>query len=59
VANGFNNLVKQRGEGMAEHCHPSRRAMIDDTAHLTLTKFWDPMRGEPRFEKLMASFAPK
>jgi hypothetical protein len=26
---------------------------------LKLSPFWDPLRGDPRFEKIVASFAPK
>jgi hypothetical protein len=26
---------------------------------LKLFPFWDPLRGDPRFEKIVASFAPK
>ena len=26
---------------------------------LKLLPFWDPLRGDPRFEKIMASLAPK
>ena len=26
---------------------------------LKLHPFWDPLRGDPRFEKIVASFAPK
>ena len=26
---------------------------------LKLLPFWDPLRGDPRFEKILASFAPK
>jgi len=27
--------------------------------NLRLQPFWDPLRGDPRFEKLVASLAPK
>jgi hypothetical protein len=27
--------------------------------HLKLLPFWDPLRGDPRFEKIVASLAPK
>ena len=27
--------------------------------HLKLMPFWDPLRGDPRFEKIVASLAPK
>ena len=27
--------------------------------HLTLLPFWDPLRGDPRFEKIVASLAPQ
>jgi hypothetical protein len=26
---------------------------------LELFRFWDPLRGDPRFEKIVASLAPK
>jgi hypothetical protein len=26
---------------------------------LKLFRFWDPLRGDPRFEQIVASFAPK
>ena len=26
---------------------------------LKLFPFWDPLRGDPRFEQIVASFAPK
>jgi hypothetical protein len=26
---------------------------------LKLTSYWDPLRGDPRFEKIVASLAPK
>jgi hypothetical protein len=26
---------------------------------LKLSPFWDPLRGDPRFEKIVASLAPK
>ncbi len=28
-------------------------------ASLKLNPDWDPLRGDPRFEKIVASFAPK
>lgn len=27
--------------------------------HLKLLSFWDPLRGDPRFEEIVASLAPK
>jgi len=27
--------------------------------HLKLLPYWDPLRGNPRFEKIVASLAPK
>jgi len=27
--------------------------------NLKLLPFWDPLRGDPRFEKILASLAPK
>jgi hypothetical protein len=27
--------------------------------HLRLNPFWDPLRGDPRFEAIVASLAPK
>jgi len=27
--------------------------------HLRLHPFWDPLRGDPRFEAIVASLAPK
>ena len=37
-------------------------AQIPAGAHygqLRLDPFWDPLRGDPRFEKIVASLAPK
>jgi hypothetical protein len=33
--------------------------MFTDTVVLKLMPFWDPVRGDPRFEKIVASLAPK
>jgi len=30
-----------------------------DYGYLKLYPFWDPLRGDPRFEKIVASLAPK
>ena len=32
---------------------------IRDLRHAKLHPFWDPLRGDPRFEKIVASLAPK
>jgi hypothetical protein len=34
-------------------------AIITSYRVLKLLPFWDPLRGDPRFEKIVASFAPK
>ena len=34
-------------------------ALIMSYGMLKLSPFWDPLRGDPRFEKIVASFAPK
>ena len=34
-------------------------AQITSYGMLKLSPFWDPLRGDPRFEKIVASFAPK
>ena len=34
-------------------------ANITSYGMLKLSPFWDPLRGDPRFEKIVASFAPK
>src|SRR5262245_24400314 len=33
--------------------------LITSYGHLKLSPFWDPLRGDPRFEKIVASLAPK
>jgi hypothetical protein len=33
--------------------------MFTDMSALKLMPFWDPLRGDPRFEKIVASLAPK
>jgi len=35
--------------------------LFDDLSygHLRLHPFWDPLRGDPRFEAIVASLAPK
>jgi hypothetical protein len=30
-----------------------------DNKRLILMPYWDPLRGDPRFEKIVASLAPK
>jgi len=43
--------------------HPEERKlatiMFTDMVVLKLLPYWDPIRGDPRFEKIVASFAPK
>jgi TolB-like protein/Tfp pilus assembly protein PilF len=34
-------------------------ALITSYGMLKLSPFWDPLRGDPRFEQIVASFAPK
>ena len=39
---------------------PSPKLRADYTyGNLRLSPMWDPLRGDPRFEKIVASFAPK
>ena len=33
--------------------------MFTDMVVLKLLPYWDPLRGDPRFEKIVASLAPK
>ena len=33
--------------------------LIASYGMLKLSPFWDPLRGDPRFEKIVVSFAPK
>jgi len=33
--------------------------LITSYGHLKLSPFWDPLRGDPRFEQIVASLAPK
>jgi serine/threonine-protein kinase len=44
-------------------CEQLRRALISSGVlsygKLKLLPFWDPLRGDPRFEKILASLAPK
>ena len=37
----------------------SRRILMLSYGALKLLPFWDPLRGDPRFEKIVASLAPK
>jgi len=37
----------------------SRRSVHAELRCLKLHPFWDPLRGDPRFEKIVASLAPK
>jgi len=37
----------------------SGAATIASYGMLKLSPFWDPLRGDPRFEKIVASLAPK
>jgi hypothetical protein len=43
--------------------HPEKRKlatiMFTDMVVLKLLPYWGPLRGDPRFEKIVASFAPK
>jgi hypothetical protein len=34
-------------------------AIITSCGMLKLMPFWDPLRGDPRFEQIVASFEPK
>ena len=34
-------------------------ALVTSYGGLKLLPFWDPLRGDPRFEKIVASLAPK
>jgi hypothetical protein len=34
-------------------------ALITSYGMLKLSPFWDPLRGDPRFEQIAACFAPK
>jgi len=34
-------------------------SIIASYGTLKLSRFWDPLRGDPRFEKIVASLAPK
>jgi hypothetical protein len=36
-----------------------RRTLYTSYRTLKLLPFWDPLRGDPRFEKIVASLAPK
>jgi hypothetical protein len=36
-----------------------RRPYSPKYGELKLMPFWDPLRGDPRFEKIVASLAPK
>jgi hypothetical protein len=36
-----------------------RFVSVDRYGQLKLMPFWDPLRGDPRFEKIVASLAPK
>src|SRR5262249_62162810 len=38
---------------------PENGPDITSYGMLKLSPFWDPLRGDPRFEKIVASFAPK
>jgi hypothetical protein len=38
---------------------PRQRELYLSYGHLKLSPFWDPLRGDPRFEKIVASLAPK
>ena len=38
---------------------PTNTTDIASYGMLKLSPFWDPLRGDPRFEKIVASFAPK
>ena len=44
-------------------CEQLRRAIglpsVVTYGKLKLMPFWDPLRGDPRFEKIIASLAPK
>ena len=43
--------------------HPEERKLATitfaDMVVLKLLPYWDPLRGDPRFEKIVASLAPK
>jgi hypothetical protein len=37
----------------------TRNSRLVSYGQLKLNPFWDPLRGDPRFEKIVASLAPK
>ena len=39
--------------------HAPAAAIVVTYGGLKLLPFWDPLRGDPRFEKIVASLAPK
>jgi hypothetical protein len=39
--------------------HSCKSRQAAHHGELVLDPFWDPLRGDPRFEKIVASLAPK
>jgi len=58
---GWLRLPEERSpilRNAAQVLNPPQR-LATSYGMLKLLPFWDPLRGDPRFEKIVASFAPK
>jgi hypothetical protein len=44
---------------LAANVHSSGGHFVTTYGALKLLPFWDPLRGDPRFEKIVESLAPK
>ena len=51
--------VDEKDLALEQLLRAARQPGIVGYGHLKLLPFWDPLRGDPRFEQIVASLAPK
>jgi adenylate cyclase len=50
---------RREAAALAARAEPNESRNAINTKSIAVLPFWDPLRGDPRFEKIVASLAPK